>query len=307
MRTMVTGANGFVGQHLIRELKSRGHEVIGVGYGGTPEPDVEALLLTYHPCDLSNPAQVAELPLKGVDAVINLAGLANVGASFDDAEKYKHINVAMLSVLSERILNIGLHARVVAVSTGAVYESDQPMPLTESSQTITSGSPYALSKLMMEQAAHTLRQRGLDCVIARPFNHAGPGQIPGFLIPDLYAKIIMSQKTGQPIKVGNLNTKRDYTDVRDVVRAYADLSASETLEFDTYNVCSGQSRTGQEIFDLFLKQMKPEGRIQVEVDQSLIRPNDPLDLHGSHARITEETGWEPSIPFEQTIADFIAS
>lgn len=305
MRTLVTGANGFVGRHLIRELHGRGHKVVALGHGGKIEPELEELVEDYYECDLTDIGQVSRLPLEGVDAVINLAGLANVGASFSDPEKYKRINVEVLTVIGERLLQIGSKARVVAISTGAVYESDQPLPLTEESQTIAKGSPYALSKLAMEDAAGQLRKKGLSCVVARPFNHAGPGQAPGFLIPDLYKKLTEAEKSGQPVMVGNLKTKRDYTDVRDVVRAYADLASSETLGFGIYNVCSGMSRSGQEILDIFLEKMNLSGKVDIEVDKSLVRPNDPPELYGSHDRLTEETGWEPEIPFEQTIIDFV--
>lgn len=307
LRILVTGANGFVGRHLIRELDSRGLEIIGVGHGGGLEPEVGNRLLEYRQCDLSDPKSVAELPLEGIDAVINLAGLAATGKSFEEAEKYRHINVAMLNVPGERLLEINPKARVVAVSSGAVYASDQPLPLTEASRTTTEGSPYAQSKLLMEQAAEELRKKGLDCIVARPFNHAGPGQGPGFLIPDLYRKLAAVAKSGGPLLTGNLKSKRDYTDVRDVVKAYVDLAVAETLEYDLYNICSGASRSGQEILDMFLRLMNLEGKVEAETDESLIRPNDPPELYGSRDRITEETGWEPAIPLDRTLADFIAS
>lgn len=305
LKVAVTGANGFVGQHAIRELKSRGHDVIAIGHGGKLATDVQDQVLSYHQCDLADPGQVAALPLKNINAVINLAGLAKQGASFGDGDTYKHMNVALLKVIGEELLKLQSQARVIAISTGAVYESDQPMPLTEKSRTITDGSPYAQSKLLMEQAAHDLRKKGLQCVIARPFNHAGPGQAPGFLIPDLFAKLTTAKDSGKPIKTGNLATKRDYTDVRDIAKAYADLVASETLEFDTYNVCSGTSHSGQAILDIMQKTLGL--KIATEADPSLMRPTDPQDLYGSFSRIAEETGWEPTIPLEQTIADFVAS
>lgn len=160
---------------------------------------------------------------------------------------------------------------------------------------------------MMEDVARNLRKRGLDCIIARPFNHTGPGQAPGFLIPDLFQKLTKFKESGEPVKVGNLTTKRDYTDVRDIVKAYVDLAVAETLEHDLYNICSGSSRSGQEILDMFLHLMNLEGKVETKTDESLIRPNDPPELYGSRDRITEETGWEPAIPLERTLADFIAS
>lgn len=305
LNIIVTGVNGFVGGHLVRELKSRGHNVIGLGREAEPTTTVQQFTDSYQACDLTNDAQIASLDLGEVDAIINLAGLASVGDSFGAEDLYKKVNVDVLAKLGERLLELRSKARLIAISTGAVYDPDQPIPLTESSKVYKKGSPYALSKIMMEVAARDLRSRGLDCVIARPFNHTGPRQAPGFLIPDLYQKLSKFKETGDPVSVGNLATKRDYTDVRDVVKAYADLAVAETLEFDLFNVCSGKSRSGQEILDLMLDTMDLKDKPKIEINQSLIRPNDPSDLHGSNERLREETGWEPEIPLEKTIRDFV--
>ncbi len=301
---VVTGVNGFVGINLVRELKSRGHRVIGIGREKSPTRAVSELADVYTACDLIDESQVEKLDLDNIDAIINLAGLANVGASFNAEELYKKVNVEVLTILGRRLLSINSKARLLAISTGAVYDPDQPMPLNEESRIIRTGSPYALSKVSMEEAAHDLRLQGLDCIIVRPFNHTGPGQAPGFLIPDLFNKLVQYQSSGLPVLVGNLSTKRDYTDVRDIVRGYTDLAVAETLEHDTYNICSGKSHSGQDILDLMTKSM---GLIDIKTttDQSLIRPNDPADLYGSSDRLREDTGWEPVISLSQTINDFV--
>lgn len=301
---LVTGVNGFVGQHLVRELHARDCRVIGSGQSEPADGAISDLLDEYIACDLVDTKQVERLPLDKVDAVISLAGLANVGASFDRPDEYKHVNIAVLATVCERLLELGLTSRVIAISTGAVYDSNQPLPLSEDSKTVQEGSPYAQSKLLMEQAALDFRARGLGCVVARPFNHTGPGQRPGFLLPDMYQKIRNYQATGEPIKVGRLDTKRDYTDVRDIVRAYADLALAEQLEHDTYNVCSGRSVPGQTIVDLLCKELGAEN-IKIEVDQSLLRPNDPPELYGTYDRLKAAAGWQPTIPLDQTIKDFI--
>jgi len=306
LKIIVTGVNGFVGGHLVRELKSRGHEVVGLGREDAPTQVVRELADTYEICDLTDEAQIAALNLEGIDAIINLAGLANVGASFGAEDLYKKVNVDVLAKLGERLLALKSKTRLVAISTGAVYNPGQPMPLTEESRVISEGSPYALSKLSMEKVARDLRGRGLDCVIVRPFNHTGPGQAPGFLIPDLFQKLTKFKESGEVVRVGNLKTKRDYTDVRDIVKGYTDLAVAETLEHDMYNICSGKSRSGQEILDMMLRAMDLEGKIEVNVDQSLIRPTDPTELYGSNQRLREETGWEPQIPLDQTIQDFVS-
>jgi GDP-4-dehydro-6-deoxy-D-mannose reductase len=306
LKILVTGVNGFVGKHLARELKSRGYEVMGLGHEASAHPDVMKAVDKYEVCDLTVDEQVNSLDLAGVNAVINLAGLANAGASFDAEKLYKKVNVEVLEKLGNHMLNSDSKARLIAISSGALYDPNQPLPLTETSKTVSQSSPYAMSKLMMEDVAKDLKGQGLDCVTIRPFNHFGPGQMPGFLIPDLYQKLGQAREGGT-ITVGNLATKRDYTDVRDVVKAYADLAASETLGFDLYNVCSGTSRSGQEVLDTMLTVMGLADKVSVEVDQSLIRPSDPAELYGSYERLNEETGWEPTIPFEQTIQDIVAA
>jgi len=302
---LVTGVNGFVGHHLVREIHESGHEVMGLGYGEMKDVETSGLLTDYISCDLTDKEAVAELPLDDISAVISLAGLANVGASFDNPEFYNKVNVEVLTNVCDKIIQNGLSARIIAVSTGAVYAPNQPMPLTEESKIARNGPPYASSKLMMEEAARDYRAKGLDIVVARPFNHSGPGQAPGFLIPDLYQHLVESKQGNNPLKVGNLETRRDYTDVRDIVRGYVSLALAEKLHQNTYNICSGQSRSGKEVLKL-LMEATDSHNVDIEVDQSLIRPTDPPDLYGSYERLKQGTGWQPNIPFEQTIKDFVA-
>jgi GDP-4-dehydro-6-deoxy-D-mannose reductase len=208
-------------------------------------------------------------------------------------------------VLAEEILNRGLNARYIAISTGAAYASNQNMPLTEESKLIEQGSPYAQSKILMEEALNKMSSRGLDCILVRPFNHIGPGQEPGFLVPDLYQKILAAMKNSDPIKVGDLSTKRDYTDVRDVVKAYVNLAEADELKYTLYNVCSGKSVDGGTILKTLLHSMATSSEVKVEQDPALLRPDDPKDLYGSNQRISEVGSWQPTIPLEKTIEDFV--
>jgi len=306
-KIFITGINGFVGKHLARELHRRGCSVVGVGREDNLNPEIDSVVDNYYVCDLTNISDVAKLPLSDADAVINLAGFAAVGASYGKEELYMRVNVGVLTVISERILELGLKTRVLAISTGAVYSPNQPMPLTEGSELITAGSPYALSKIAMEVEASRLRKLGLNCIVARPFNHIGPGQEPGFLVPDLYEKMISAINTGAHVKVGDLSTKRDYTDVRDVVKAYADIVLSEKLIDEIYNVCSGRSVPGGIIFDLLAQAISPSTKIEAEVDQQFIRPSDPKDLYGDNTKLKSQTSWAPVIPLEKTIQDFVDS
>lgn len=302
---MVAGVNGFVGKHLVRELVANGYGVIGVGRNMKAAPSIKDILSDYIICDMTNEDEVSKLRLDGVQAIINLAGLAAVGKSFDEPKIYLSVNVSVFTTIAKHIENLGRNnLRVVAVSTGAVYDPGQPLPLTESSKTDPTSSPYAASKIAMEAAVMSFRTKGFDFLVARPFNHIGPGQGPGFLLPDLYNKIKSSD--GDQFKVGNLETERDYTDVRDVVRAYIALAVAENLRHDTYNVCSGKPTAGTTILQM-LKSACGKPDVKTVLDESLFRPSEQQVLYGDNSRITEETGWRPTIHLEQTIKDFVES
>lgn len=307
---LVTGLNGFVGHHLAKTLAAEGINVSGLTYGGGVSPDISPLLDSNHACDLTDMGQVNNLDLSPYDAIINLAGLANVGQSFDSPDLYMRVNVKVLDNLCARLVEQKLSPRIVAISTGAVYASDQTMPLSEKSKLISKGSPYAFSKIAMEKVAEKYKKIGLpELVIVRPFNHIGPGQKEGFILPDLYSKITNAIKTGESAETGNLNTRRDYTDVRDVCRAYMQLAAVESkrLSSAVYNVCSGVSHSGKEILTE-LKQLIPGANdVQIKVNQKFIRANDPEELVGNNHQLQNDTGWQPEMSFEQTIKDFVKS
>jgi len=306
-KVLVTGVNGFVGYHLTDKLMSSGFEVLGAGVDIGAAANVGPLLSRYFMCDLADPLDVARLPLEECCAVINLAGLAAVGPSFEAPEEYMRINTSVLSVLCDDITKRGLSTkiRVLAISSGAVYDSNQPMPLTENSNTSSESSPYTASKLAMEHLAGEYTKQGLECIVARPFNHIGPGQGSGFLLPDLYAQAEESLSSGKPMMVGNLNTKRDYTDVRDVVAAYVALITAPTLSGGIYNICSGVPRSGEEILEILAGCMgKP---LDIQVDSSKFRPSDAPILYGDNQLIKKDTGWIPKIKIEQTITDYVGA
>ena len=310
MKTViVTGVNGFVGKHLARELNGQGVNVIGFGREPKAKPEIARLLYDYNVCDLTNQIEVNNFQWGKADVIISLAGAAQVGSSFNNPEFYKKINVSVIANICEYLFVNELKTRVIAVSTGAVYDPHQLLPLSETSKLSYSSSPYAESKILMEESLGTYRQKGLNIFVVRPFNHFGPGQEPGFLVPDLYKRIIDSINTKKHLKVGNLETRRDYTDVRDVVKAYAliALAKDSQLHNKLYNVCSGTSFSGNQILDAFRRIVPESNRLIVEFDPSLIRPNDPIELIGNNQALINDTDWHTSIGFEQTIIDFVSS
>ena len=299
-KIIITGINGFVGYHLTNYLNGLGVEVVGVGREKQVSSTISNIVSEYHQADLID----IWPEINNIDAVIHLAGLAAVGPSFDNPQKYINANTAMLTNLCEYYIKQNNKPRIIAVSSGAVYDSTQKMPIPESG-IISFSSPYTISKVCNENQVAYYNRRGLDCIIARPLNHIGPGQLDGFLVPDLYNQIKSLNIDQKIIKTGNINTKRDYTDVRDIARAYASLAMAEKLNHRIYNICSGRSLSGIDIFNE-LKNCLGIDDINYEIDPAKIRPTDALDIYGDYSRINTDLGWEPSIDINQTISDFIS-
>lgn len=292
MRVTVSGVNGFVGGHLVRELTDHGHEVVGLGIGPAA-PALGGLLVGYVDQDLAS-----GWPPDDSEAVVHLAGLSAVGPSFDDPQGYIHGNSAPVTHLCEGLLATGGSQRVVVVSTGAVYAPG--VRLHEGSPTQAS-SPYGVSKLLVETQCAYYRRRGLDILVVRPFNHIGPGQQPGFLLPDLIAAVRAGRLTA-----GDLDTRRDYTDVRDVVRAYRLAVEADRLDAPVLNVCSGVSVAGRTMLGLVAAALGvpvPE----ITVDPHRLRPDDPAEISGDNSLIGEVLGWEPVIDLATTVHDTAAA
>lgn len=290
MRVLVTGASGFVGRHLTRALAEHGDEIIAWGFTDTPHADGAVL-------DLLDPDAPGTQDLRNLDAVIHLAGLAQAGPSFTEPARYVSTNTAMEINLFEGLLRQQSFPRVLVVSTGAVYGGSEAL-ITETSP-LDPTSPYMVSKLAQEMLGWYYSKRGFEVIVARPFNHIGPGQGPGYLVADVCSQIVALEASGGgELVVGNLQSVRDYTDVRDVAAAYIRLVHVGTPG-EVYNVCSGTSHSGEELVKALCRlayvPVKPTR------DSALTRPTDPSDLHASNAKLREHTGWVPTIPLELTL------
>ncbi|MDR1032755.1 MAG: GDP-mannose 4,6-dehydratase [Candidatus Nomurabacteria bacterium] len=301
LKIAVTGISGFVGYHLANELKANGAHVIGIDRNKESLDSLGDLVDDRIVADLADEWPVTE----PVDAIINLAGLAAVGPSFEDPQTYININSAILTNICEYYLKQTNRPRILTISSGNVYDSNQPMPISESGK-LSYSSPYSVSKILNENQCKYYKTRGLDCIVARPFNHIGPMQRRGFLVPDLLAQLQDAVTSGSGVvTVGNLKSKRDYTDVRDVAKAYYALITADSLSQNTYNICSGQSVAGEELLSM-MQGIMGTG-IEFRIDKSKIRPNDPPVIAGDASAIKADTDWQPSIALKQTLQDIITA
>jgi GDP-4-dehydro-6-deoxy-D-mannose reductase len=306
-KILVTGVNGFVGHHVATQLHEKGIEVVGVGNQPELQTDLSEAVGEYIECDLTDPEDVKKIDLTVVGAIINLAGFAIVGDSKGKGELYDRVNIGVHTVLYDECLRQNSSPRIVAVSTGAVYDPNQPLPQTEESKLHDENTviEYIASKIKMEKAVAEYREKGLDVIVVRPLNHTGPGQLPGFLVPDIGAQIEDAIAQNKPLLTGNLDTKRDYTDVRDVARAYVLLATTDrsNLHHNLYNICSGQSVLTKDIVRKLATEFGAPD-IKIEIDPDRVRANDIMDIYGSNKRLREDTGWEPTIPVDQMIHDY---
>ncbi len=291
MRALVTGSLGFAGTHLCAHLRARGDVVIG-----TDRDDG----------DLTDPATAERLfAAHRPEVVYHLAGAANVGASWRDPVGTWEANATATLHLLEAARAHGVR-RVLVVSSADVYGTvtEDELPLDEDSP-VRPTSPYAASKLAAEQVARQAwLGHGLETIRVRAFNHIGPGQDPGFVAPAIATAIARNERTGgTEIPIGNLSPRRDFTDVRDVARAYRLLmELGEPGEL--YTVCSGVDLAIQELADTLVGMA--EHPMALVTDPDRYRPVDIPVLRGSNARIAAATGWAPELGIADTLADLLA-
>ena len=296
MRALVTGGSGFVGHHLVAHLEALGDEVITCDRAPLPGGAV---------LDITDAAATGELVARVRPEVIyHLAGWADVGGSWRaPVEAFRANAEGTLNVL-QAATDVGVD-RVLAVSSADVYGavSEAELPLTEDSA-LRPASPYAASKVAADfLALQAWLGRRLPVLRVRAFNHLGPGQTDKFVAPALASRIARNEvEGGDVITIGNLSARRDFTDVRDVVRAYR-LLVEHGEPGEVYNVCSGHDVAVQELADALLAMARRPMRF--EPDPELLRPVDVPVLRGDHARLTKATGWEPQIPLTQTLTDLL--
>jgi len=301
-RILVTGIEGFVGGHLARHLAGAGHTVIGLHWADAPA-GLPAELHKGDVCDFD--ATRSLLQTTAPDGIIHLAGISSVVLSESHQMTTYDVNAFGTLKLLEAVRQLQLKCRVVLISSADVYgRSNVGRPLTEDLPSLPL-SPYALSKHMTGEAGLFYhRAFGLDTVVLRPFSHTGPGQATTFVFPKV-ANAIAEVERGKRepvIEMGDLKVRRDYTDVRDVVRGYL-LALERCAAGETYNVTSGKPLMIQKGVDHLCGLARVP--VQVRSSAAKFRPHDIPLLTGDPSKFKAATGWQPEIPFSKTLSDLL--
>lgn len=298
MRILITGGSGFVGRHLI-------------GYLLTVSPDIRIVATSYAeilsatdarvqfvPCDILH-AQGADIRAliarEQPNHLYHLAGAASGAAS--DRDAVFAANVTATQYVMAAVSDEAPLCRMLFASTGYVYGSCDPGRPAREDDALHPSGIYAESKRAAEPFAHAA-----GAIVARAFNHTGPEQTEAFAVPAFARQIARIERDEQQpqIHVGNLEARRDFLDVRDVVRAYH-LLMEQGTPGATYNVCSGQAPAMSDILSELLA-LSPAS-IEVVPDPARMRPSDLPVSVGDPSKLKSQTGWQPQIPFEQTLRD----
>ena len=311
MRVLVTGITGFVGSHFAEYALACGAEVFGSYRWRSKTENIEHIRsrIALVECDLRDMSSVHHLiEASRPDFVIHLAAQSLVGASWQaPAETFMTNTVSQVNLL-EAIRAQGAKPRFLVIGSSEEYGfvQEDELPITEANP-LRPLSPYAVSKVAQDLMGYQyFKSYGMHIVRSRAFNHEGPRRGDVFVTSN-FARQIAEIERGlhEPvIAVGNLTTRRDYTDVRDIVRGYW-LLLEKGEPGEVYNLCSGRAWLIQDILDFMLGEARVGG-ITVREDRVRLRPSDVPVLLGDATRARKAVGWEPRIPFEQTLRDVLA-
>lgn len=304
MRVLVTGAAGFAGTWLVRALLAEGHEVVAASQDGQPGASLADAAVRWVEMDVTSAESVAAA-MESADpqGIYHLAGQASVAGSFADPFGTWDVNATGTLRIAQALPR---GARLLAVSSaevyGAVAESAQPIPESRYPRPC---NPYAASKAAAEVAALQAGGAGAEVIVARAFNHTGPGQDDRFALASFAKQLAAIRRgEGEPVlRVGNLSARRDLLDVRDVVRGYVRLM-QRGEPGGIYNVASGEARA---MADAVAEMIGISGtEAHMEVDSARVRPVDVPLLSGDSSRL-RALGWTPEIPFRRTLSDLLDS
>ncbi len=315
MRAFVTGAAGFVGQYLCRELVERGWDVAGTRLEATPpatRPNDALASVRWHVADLRKAEDLERLlDAERPDAVLHLAAIAFVPTAQADPGNALEVNVIaaarLLAALKVRRAADSLDPVVLVVGSGEQYGRHEAseMPLGEDAEQ-RPHSIYAASKVAQEYVAlEAFRSAGVRVLATRSFNHSGPGQADRYLLPGLVRRALAARAEGRrTLPVGNVTPVRDFLHVKDVVRAYADL-VERGVAGEVYNVASG---TGVEVATIAGRVLALVGADAIlQPDPALVRPADVPMLVGDATKLRRATGWSPRFNLDSIIEELISA
>jgi GDP-4-dehydro-6-deoxy-D-mannose reductase len=307
MRILITGVSGFVGPYLVKHIREIDpkHEIWGLVWTS----DQAEVPKSVHRIegDLTDlPSLAAALDQARPDIVFHLAAASSVANSWEHPGRFLEVNAVGTVNLLESIRALDLETRTVVASSGEIYGivPVDRQPIDEDTP-LAPLSPYAASKAAQDLlTAQYFHGFGMDTVRLRLFHHTGPHRPPLFVASSFARQLARIERGLDPptLAVGNLEANRDFTDVRDVVRAYW-LAATRGIAGDAYNICSSRRTSIRELLDILLAQSQID--VEVNVDPNRLRAADIPYLVGDHSRFSATTGWQADIPLDQTLGDLL--
>ncbi|MFH1249408.1 MAG: GDP-mannose 4,6-dehydratase [archaeon] len=310
-KSFITGISGFAGSHLTELLLKEGHEVTGFL---RPRSDIDNIKhlqkdIMLLDGDILDPHSI-ELAINEAqpDYVFHLAGQSFVPQSWRAPANTMEINAVGTINLLEAIkkqTSKKIRVQIAGSSEEYGYVSPEEIPIKETNP-LRPQSPYGVSKVAEDLlAVQYHRSYGIETIVTRGFNHEGPRRGKDFVTSTFARQIVEIERGREPIiYVGNLNAKRDFTDVRDMVRGYL-CAVEKGKAGEQYNLCSNKAHSIQEMLDIMLSYSNMKDKIEIKQDPKRMRPSDVPLLYGSYEKFKKETGWEPEIPLEKTLKDLL--
>lgn len=305
-KALVTGIAGFVGSHLTEHLLTQNIKVSGIVHPNHPSSNIVKLKnkITVFEADIKNRQSLNKIfKENNFDYVFHLAAFSSPAQSYSEASLTLENNILAQLNLLEALAKVKSRSKTLIVSSSDIYGSVAPqyLPVNETTP-LSPMSPYAVSKVAQDMLGLQFHlHHKLNIIRVRPFNHIGPRQSTAFVIPAFISQIVgVEKKDRGEIRIGNLNTYRDFTDVRDIVRAYL-LALQKGLIGEVYNIGSGKAYKIGKILDKLIS--LSDTKIKVVVDKKLIREGDVVKIYCDYSKLNRQTGWKPEIPIDKTLSD----
>ena len=307
MRILITGIAGFAGSHLAEYALNQGARVYGIEFPGKSLDNLFQIKdkVKVHFCNLNNAKKVFSI-IKAVkpNKIFHLAAQSSVSRSWDSAKETIENNIFGQFNILESVKQLKLDCTILVIGSAEEYGNCGSKRIKET-EPLKPGSPYALSKVAQDyMALQYCLNYGIKTIRVRSFNHIGPRQSESFAISNFAKQIalIESGKQSPVIKVGNLNAIRDFSDVRDVVRAYW-LATEKCKSGEVYNICSAKGYKIKEVLDMLIR--LSSNKVRIKKDPKRMRPSDTPVLIGDNSKFSKQTGWKPKEKFEQTLSDLL--